>query len=44
MLETKCVGVNFEMLVTVFAVFVTNILFFPTDFSNYIEALEIISN
>ena len=27
MLETKCVGDNFEMLVTVFAVFVTNILY-----------------
>ena len=27
MLETKCVGDNFEMLVSVFAVFVTNILY-----------------
>ena len=30
MLETKCVGDNFEMLVTVLTVFVTNILYFLT--------------
>ena len=30
MLETKCVRDNFEMLVTVFAIFVTNILYLST--------------
>ena len=30
MLEKKCVGDNFEMLVTVLAVFVTNILYLLT--------------
>ena len=30
MLETKCVGENFEMLVTVLAIFVTNILYLLT--------------